>query len=232
MYHRFLATVLETAGFKPEFHKWISMLYHNLQAMVQVNGERSEAFALERSVRQGCHLSPLLYVLALEPLLRRLRDGTANVALCGVLFAGCLRAKVSAYADDITVFVSRPSNIKAVKKAVKGYEEVAGAKINFDKSEGLRPGAWRGSVHLPEPFRWSDRRVRIFGLWFGIGLQLERNWLEVRAKVEAQVGTWLRRRLSLVGRAEGCAVYVSPLIIYRLSVPDGANTIPLQITLE
>ena len=49
--YRFLATVLETAGFKLEFCKWISMLYHHPQAVVQVNGERSEVFALERSVR-------------------------------------------------------------------------------------------------------------------------------------------------------------------------------------
>ena len=35
--HWFLATVLETAGFEPEFCKWISMLYHNPQAVVQVN---------------------------------------------------------------------------------------------------------------------------------------------------------------------------------------------------
>ena len=33
--HRFLATVLETAECEPEFHKWISMLYHNPQAVVQ-----------------------------------------------------------------------------------------------------------------------------------------------------------------------------------------------------
>ena len=59
-----------------------------------------------RAVQQGCSLSSLLYVLALEPLLHRLMDGTANPALRRVLFAGCVRAKVSAYADDITVFVS------------------------------------------------------------------------------------------------------------------------------
>ena len=61
--HRFLATVLETTGFKPEFRRWISMMY---QAVVQVNGRRSRVFAVGRSVRQGCPLSPLLYVLALE----------------------------------------------------------------------------------------------------------------------------------------------------------------------
>ena len=216
--HRFLAAVLETAGFQPEFRKWISILYHNPQAVVQVNGRCSGAFAIERSVRQGCPLSPLLYVLALEPLLRRLRDGGARPALRGILLSGSVRAKISAFADDITVFVSGRWDIVAVKEAVARYEKVAGAKVNFDKSEGLRLGAWRGSVPLPGPFRWSDGPVRILGVWFGPGLQLERNWLEVRAKVEAQVGTWLRRQLSLKGRAEVCAVHIFPLILYRLSV--------------
>ena len=109
------------------------MMYHNPQAVVQVNGRRSRVFAIERSVRQGCPLSPLLYVLALEPLLRRLRDRTTNPALRGFRFAGPLTARVSAFADDITEFVSRCLDIKAVKKAVSEYERIAGAKVNFEK---------------------------------------------------------------------------------------------------
>ena len=54
-----------------------------------------------------------------------------------------------------------------MKKAVERYEEVAGAKINFDKSEGLRLGAWRGGILLLEPFCWSNGPVLILGgmLW-------------------------------------------------------------------
>ena len=78
--HRFLASVLETAGCKSEFCRWISMMYHNPQRVVQVNEKRSEVFVLERSVRQDCSMS-LLYVLALEPLPRRLRHEGANLAL-------------------------------------------------------------------------------------------------------------------------------------------------------
>ena len=103
--------------------------------------KRSEAFAIERSVQQGCPLSSLLYVLALEPLLRRLKDGKASPALCGIPLAGPLSAKVSAYADDITVFVSCRLDIMAVKAAAVKNERTAGAKINFDKSKGLRVGA-------------------------------------------------------------------------------------------
>ena len=187
VYHRFLAVVLETAGFKPEFRKWISILYHNPQAVVQVNGRCSGAFTIKQSVRQGCPLSTLHYFLALNPLLRRLRDRGAHPALRGIFLSGSVRAKITAFADDITVFVSRRQDIVAVKEAVARYEKVAGAKVHIDKTEGLRLGSRRGSVPLPGPFRWSAGPIRILGVWLGPGLQLERNWLEVRAKVEARV---------------------------------------------
>ena len=153
----------------------------------------------------------------MEPLLRRLRDKGTNPALHGVPFAGPLTARVSPFADDITVFMSRRLDIKAVKKAVGEYERIAGAKVNFDKSEGLRLGDW-GSNTLPGPFRSGDGPVRILGVWFGTDLQLEGNWSEVQGKVNAQVGIWFSRRLSLKGRAEAYPGYVFPLILYRLAV--------------
>ena len=108
----------------------------------------------------------------LSPLLRRLRDEGTNPALCGTPFAGPLTARVSAFATDVTVFISRRLDIKAVKKEVGEYKRIAGAKVHFDKSEGLQLGAWRGSDTLPGPFRWSDGPVRIHGVWFGPDLQL------------------------------------------------------------
>ena len=62
--------------------------------------------------------------------------------LLALLRQGFLRSLIS-------VFVARRLDRKAVKKAVGEYERIAGAKVNFDKSEGLRLGAWRGSDALP-----------------------------------------------------------------------------------
>ena len=105
-----------------------------------------------------------------------------------------------------------------MKMTVERYEKVACAKFNFDKSEGLWFGAWRGGVPLPGPFRWTDGPIRILGVWLGPDLYLERNWLEVWAKVEAQVAAWLRRRLSLKSKAGVCAGYIFSFILCRLSV--------------
>ena len=69
-----------------------------------------------------------------------------------ILFASQYRARVSIFADDITVFVSCHLDIQAVKKVAAKYKQVAGAKVNFDKSGGLQLGACLGSVSLPGSF--------------------------------------------------------------------------------
>ena len=112
-----------------------------------------------------------------KPLLRRLIEEKASPALRSILFAGPLSAKLSAYTDDITVFVSGLLDIKAVKKAVTRYEQIAWAKINFDKSEGMRLGVWGDGVPLPGPFT-------ILWVWFGAGFQIDRKY-----NVDSQVGT-------------------------------------------
>ena len=94
---------------------------------------------------------------------RRLRDRGPRPGLCRILLTGSVQAKISAFADDIMVFVSGCWDILVVKEVVTRYEKV-GAKVNFDKSEGLRLGTWRGSIPLPGLFRWSDGPIHILGV--------------------------------------------------------------------
>ena len=127
---------------------------------MQMNGKCSEVFPIERSIRQGCSLSPLLYILTLEPLLQRLRDEKTSPALHYIPFAGPLLAKVSRYADDITVFVFCYLDILAMKKAVVKYKQIAGAKINFDKSEGLCLKGWCFSARAFPLEQWTHPHPR------------------------------------------------------------------------
>ena len=219
--HSFLEAVLSAAGFGVDFRTWIRLMYASPGVMVEVNGVRSKPFTLSRSIRQGCPLSPMLYVLALEPFLLKLR---ANPVLRGITLPGAsVLARYTAYADDVSLLVTSISEIEEVQKEIGRYEEVTGARINREKSVGLRLGSWKGSS-LPGPFSWTDGPCKILGVWFGPDLQLEKNWSEVIEKVVATTGLWSRRRLSLKGKAEVCGSHIYPLILYRLSV------LPLPVT--
>lgn len=60
------------ASFRPVFKGWIASLYSDISSMIRTNDHRSELFSIMCSVRQGCPLSTLLYVLVQGPQLHRL----------------------------------------------------------------------------------------------------------------------------------------------------------------
>ncbi|KAI3373012.1 hypothetical protein L3Q82_023446 [Scortum barcoo] len=67
-------------------------------------------FWVQRGIRQGCCLSGMLYSLAIEPLLHKLRN-----KLSGVCVPGCdVSFKLSAYADDVVALFLLLSRIQAV----------------------------------------------------------------------------------------------------------------------
>ena len=59
---------------------------------------------LKRGVRQGCPLSPLLYVLVSEVLSTQIRK-CSDIEGFRLPGAGGLQFKMSQYADDATLFV-------------------------------------------------------------------------------------------------------------------------------
>lgn len=110
------------------------LLYRLSSDVVQVNGKQPGAFTLSRSVRQCCLLLHLLYALTSLSQGHGIQSGSMRNR-CP---SGGGRARVSAYVDQIFIFVSCRNEIKVVQKALKRYEMVTGVKINRNK--GLRLG--------------------------------------------------------------------------------------------
>ena len=97
----FLFKVLEVMNFGPMFRKWIQTFYSNITSCVMNNGHASDLFQLYRGVRQGCPLSGLLFVLAIEVLAQAIRE---NENIHG-LNINDTELKLSMYADDLTAFI-------------------------------------------------------------------------------------------------------------------------------
>ena len=87
----FLQSTLFRLGFGPSFIKWVALFYSEIRSSIIINGYTSRCFKPSRGVRQGCLLSPLLYVLTMEvsELIRPLR------VLCVLVFL--LRYQFSLY---------------------------------------------------------------------------------------------------------------------------------------
>ena len=68
-----LIEVLEDRNFDPMFRKWIHT-FSNITSCVMNNGHASDFFHLYGGFRQGCPLSCLLFVLAIEVLPQAIRN--------------------------------------------------------------------------------------------------------------------------------------------------------------
>lgn len=99
--YEYLFEFLQRFGLRPEFIKWIRLLYSTPMARVLVNGFTSETFHLGRGTKQGSPLSPLLFALAIEPLAEAIRgaENISDVNLCGTVH------KLALYADDVILIL-------------------------------------------------------------------------------------------------------------------------------
>src|ERR1043165_1187674 len=127
--HNYLSEVLRKMNFNSTFRRLIRTLFTNQEAHIIAAGKISAPFRVERGVRQGDPLSPLLYILAFDPLLQKLNRELLGIQLENSAF------KAAAYADDLTLGIGSRADWDIIKRNFALYEGASNAKINQNKSK-------------------------------------------------------------------------------------------------
>lgn len=73
--------VLQFMGFGTKWRNWVTTMLHTAKSSVMLNGTRGKWFQHRRGLRQGDPLSPLLFILAMEPLQKMLDKATEDRVL-------------------------------------------------------------------------------------------------------------------------------------------------------
>ena len=202
-------------GFGSSFCHWIRLLYTNVKSAVQVNGFLSGFFPVFRGVRQGCPLSPLLYVLVAETLACSIR---ADTSLNGLyLPASMLQMKISQYADDTSVVVVDDYSIDRLFCLFKNYSNASGAKLNVSKCHGLWLGPWRNGLDSAVAVNWTTVSIKALGTILGPSIKPER-WETPLAKITHTISSWSSRLLSLTGKVTVLNNLVLSQLWYLLTV--------------
>jgi len=106
-------------------------LYAGQETTVRTGHGRIDCFKIEKGVRQGCILSPCLFNLYAEFIMRNARLDEAQ--------AGIKTAKINvnnlSYADDATLMAESEGELKSLLMKVKEESEKAGLKLNIQKIE-------------------------------------------------------------------------------------------------
>ena len=113
--HDFLWLVLAQIGVPPKVLRAIKELYRNNRHWIRFGGACVEVFTITSGVKQGCPLSPLLFVIATDSFLRALEANISPQSLA------------RAYADDIALVLQNIwREAPAVAKLFVNLERIAG----------------------------------------------------------------------------------------------------------
>jgi hypothetical protein len=116
-------------------------MYNNAEAQIEVNNELSESFVTEGGVRQGCPMSPFLFICALELMANEVRQDSR---VEGVQEPESKSSdKISLFADDSAAFAGNFDEIRWEREDVAWYEKATASKLNDPKSTIILLGKLR-----------------------------------------------------------------------------------------
>ena len=130
-------------GFPKHLVVLLKSLYVNQRAINRWNRERTQEFVIGRGARQGCIISPHLFVTYTE---KAMRD--KEVSKYGVKFGGTHISNLR-YADD-TALIARRENCTAYQPLTNSVNEVGkgmNIRLNVKKTKLLVAGADLDEVH-------------------------------------------------------------------------------------
>jgi hypothetical protein len=202
--HMYLFKMLKAYGFSEGFQKRIKSMYEGTTTSVQINGHIYNSIPIKCSIRQGRPLSMQLYALCLNPFLCMLDEKLSGIRLRH----RSKKTTTVAYADDVTIFVTSPSDIQLMKEAITDYQEASGARINFEKSKVMTMGDWDTSTDIIGIQYHNSMKILGVQVHATVALLEDKSWTIVTGKIRAQARDAYNRDLCLEQRIQYIHIYL------------------------
>ena len=218
----FIHKCIELYNFGPNIRKWLSILYNNVESGVMNAGFMTNYFKVSRGVRQGCPLSPILFVLAVEVLALKIRQ---DQSCRGIELPNGQNAKISQFADDTTLISQDTYSLRNAMNIVNSFGVLSGLQLNKKKTKALWIGTLREKKTEPLEFKCPKDPIRFLGTYLShdaVGNDKNNFYIKLR-KMETKLNIWLSRDLTLFGRTLLAKSLGLSQLIYTasmLSVPE------------
>ena len=228
----FIHETLQKFNFGPQFIHWIKTIYSNPGAKIKNNGWLSDTFTISRGIRQGCPVSALLFIIAVEVLALNLKN---DITVHGIkIHTNHIEKeiKVMQYADDTVLLLNDHNSISNAIENVRKFSKVSGLILNVDKSEAI---SIRQNVPVVDNrIKWVES-AKCLGIYVGHNrhLNIEMNWERKIDGLRTILETWNKRDLSIFGKINVIKMLAVPKITFsaqntsvpRHVVPDIAKVL-------
>ena len=120
----FIQKSLDRCNFGSSIKRWTKTFYTNIESAVLHKGYSTNYFNLTRGVRQGCPLSPYLFILGAEILATRIRQ-ERNIEGLKIFET---EHKISQFADDTSLFLKNVASVNNAIQVLGVFGNISGLK--------------------------------------------------------------------------------------------------------
>jgi hypothetical protein len=211
----------------------VSLLHSDRHARVRYNCWRTAPFPIASGVAPGSPLSPLLYVLAVEPLAAHIYGLAARVELRGIPFPdGSVAPYMHQHADDLTVHLATSADARLMHAPLRLFWGLSGAEVRAGKAKGLHLGvsvpfegveAGTGILFVGShgPIRHLGDPGRQEHCW-------QKMYKTIPASLERRVASWATTSLSYLGRTYVARQCMASKYTYHAKFVSAPPLFPLR----
>lgn len=193
--------------------------------VVLINGAPSSFFKASRALRQGCPLSPFLFLIVTEELSYLIKEARSNGLLRKIAASESESITNMLFVDDIfcSLFGSR-RNLNFFKGILNLFCRAMGMKVNMEKScLFLNHCAKAEESSIANTFP-TQRKPLSEGLKYldfnlKLGNYRKEDWSWLIRKVEACIAIWVNGLLSRGGRLVLIKTVLEGILVYWNSIP-------------
>ncbi|WVZ82071.1 LOW QUALITY PROTEIN: hypothetical protein U9M48_029378 [Paspalum notatum var. saurae] len=224
----YLLSLMDQLGFPARWRNWVASSLATSTSQVLLNGIPGQPIAHGRGLRQGDPLSPLLFVLAIDPLQRLLHLAT-EAGILSRFSKSRLRLRTSLYADDAIIFIkAKKGELESLAALLHLFGEATGLRTNLQKSS-IVPIRCEG-LNLDEILAGFPASRTSFPIrYLGIPLTMTRlkkvDFQYLIDKARNKLTSWQGRNLTMAGRIVLVKSVLSSQPVHTLSV----LTVPKEV---
>ena len=142
-----LWTVMREMGFPKRIVLLIEELYSEQQSAVRIDSGTTDWFSVSKGVRQGCIMSPQLFSVYTESIMREVEEEQNNSEY-DELSVGGTKITELRYADDTALFSTTPEGLNNLVQAVNKHSAAYKLSINAAKTKIMELDKWQENTNI------------------------------------------------------------------------------------
>ena len=168
VWHEALLLKLLRSGVGGPFYILLKNMYENVTASVRCGHKLSHIFSIQRGVKQGDILSPLLFNIFVNDMIGLFSEGDCNPPMLNKEKVGCLM-----YADDLVILSTSKIGLKSSLLKLNTYCDKWKLNVNFSKSK-IMCFSKQGTISK-DSFKVKDQILEEVKSYPYLGLQISNN---------------------------------------------------------